>query len=622
MQTLAIKTITLVVLAILALILALPTPPALTDSPGAGDGSDRSSKPVSLLRNARVWTGEGFSAPQNVVLSEGTIQAVEVPERAAAKDMLITSESLRAANDADRSDSSIIDAQGRYLLPGLIDAHVHTYGTALNDALRFGVTTQLDMFMDRSQLSDARTAREQRTAKTRADLFSAGMLATAPGGHGTQYGVTVEPLTAPGQASAWVAARQAEGSDYIKLVYIPGVEALPSLDRATARAVIEAAHAQGLMAVAHIGTQAAAREMIEDGIDGLVHVFADTPVTDAFIALAKEHGVFVIPTLTVIAALNGRDSIATQLSEADRQRLSTMQEQGLDTRFPGAPGGFDLVIALENVRRLHAGGVPILAGSDAPNPGTAHGPSLHQELQLLMEAGLEADEALAAATRVPAEIFGLEGRGVIAPGVRADLLLLENNPLDEMSHTTGIALILKNGYRVERDAGTGGNAAPLIDSELLGDFESGLQGPAGLAWGATDDSMTGGASTAAMERVAGGAGDSGWALRIEARVQPGFVWPWAGAGIMGRPVNIESYRALRFAVRGTPGSRRLMAFHENLVGAPPTVRFEVTGEWQTVTVPLAELDGANFRHFIGFAVVGGPEPGESTIFLDDVTLIQ
>src|SRR5699024_7096913 len=86
---------------------------------------------------------------------------------------------------------------------------------------------------------------------------------------------------------------------------------------------------------------------------------------------------------------------------------------------PGAPDG---ATARENVRRLHAAGVRILAGTDAPNPGLVFGASLHRELQLLVRAGLAPAEALVAATTAPAELFGLD-RGRLRVGAPADLLL-------------------------------------------------------------------------------------------------------------------------------------------------------------------------------------------------------
>src|SRR5690606_33959340 len=81
----------------------------------------------------------------------------------------------------------VIDGTGRTLLPGLIDSHTHTFGEALSEALMFGVTTTLDMFTDAALARSARAQQEAGGATMRADLFSAGVLVTAPGGHGTEY---------------------------------------------------------------------------------------------------------------------------------------------------------------------------------------------------------------------------------------------------------------------------------------------------------------------------------------------------------------------------------------------------------------------------------------------------
>jgi cytosine/adenosine deaminase-related metal-dependent hydrolase len=110
----------------------------------------------------------------------------------------------------------VIDGRGRTVLPGLIDAHVHSFDeTALRDAIRFGVTTVLDMFCP---VEDAAKLRALRGQPSVADYYSAGPVATAPGGHGTQYGFPTPTLSAPADADAFVAARIAEGSDYIKII--------------------------------------------------------------------------------------------------------------------------------------------------------------------------------------------------------------------------------------------------------------------------------------------------------------------------------------------------------------------------------------------------------------------
>src|SRR5699024_6649191 len=106
----------------------------------------------------------------------------------------------------------------------------------------------------------------------------------------------------------------------------------------------------------------------------------------------------------------------------------------------------------EGVRMLHEAGVRILAGTDAPNPGTAFGASMHAELELLTNAGLTPSEALAAATSVNAAAFGLGDRGRIEPGLVADLLLVEGDPTQEITATRNIVAVYKRGVRADRAA--------------------------------------------------------------------------------------------------------------------------------------------------------------------------
>ena len=131
---------------------------------------------------------------------------------------------------------------------------------------------------------------------------------------------------------------------------------------------------------------------------------------------------------------------------------------------------------------LHEKGVPILAGTDAPNPGTAHGASVHRELRLLVDAGLTPAAALAAATSAPARAFKLSDRGRIAPGLRADLVLVNGDPTRDIGATRDIVTIWKRGVRVERpraapettNAETASAAAgtPIASGEVS-DFDQG-----------------------------------------------------------------------------------------------------------------------------------------------------
>lgn len=398
--------------------------------------------PVSLdaqtfaVTNARIFDGERTIPKGTVVVRDGKIEAVgadvKVPEGVEA-----------------------VNAGGGTLLPGMIDAHTHVImGMGPDRALAFGVTTELDMF---TVPGVAQVLREQQAAPGgapgRADVFSAGYLATAPGGHGTQYGLPVPTLTRPGEAQAWVDARLEEGSDYIKIVMEDGSaygRSRPTLDKAIVAAVVEAAHARGKLAVVHVSTAANARTAIEAGADGLVHLFSDREADPGFAKLALERKAFVVPTLTVLESSNGIPS-GQALAEDPRMRgwLKEAEAAHLRTFFPGKTAG-GMPAAFATVRALAAAGVPILTGSDAPNPGAAHGASLHRELELLVQAGLTPEQALAAATSAPARAFRLTDRGRIAPGLRADLVLVSGDPLKDITDTRSIVKVWKGGVAFER----------------------------------------------------------------------------------------------------------------------------------------------------------------------------
>ena len=565
-----------------------------------------------VIRDVRVFDGERTIDRADVVVRDGRIE--------------------RVGPSAADAGLPVVDGRGRTLLPGLIDAHTHTYGDARADALRFGVTTELDMFTDWHGLGEAKRQRVSLERVRQADLWSAGTLATTPGGHGTEYGLPIPTLTTAGEAPAFVDARLDEGSDYLKIILEDGSaygRAIPTIDRPTIAALVTAAHARGRLAVAHVATEADADEAVDAGVDGLAHVFLDRPAGAAAVAAIRAHGAFVVPTLSVAATIAGAAE-GTRLAADPRiaPSLSEAQTQALKAGFgPGFTRRPFLANAIESTARLHRAGVPILAGTDAGNPGTTHGATLHQELALLVQAGLTPVEALAAATALPSRTFSLGDRGRVAPGMRADLLLVDGDPTRDITATRAIVAIWKNGYLVDRTPPVAAAAAVANVDPVIADFEGGtIATRHGQNWIVTTDALFGGRSTASQSWKAGGADGSKGGMRVEGNVAAGSAFPWAGTLFMPgaapfEPVDLSQRTTLVFKVRGDGREDVVMIFSGPAGnGLPSTARFVAGPDWTEVRIPLAQFAGVDATRVRGIAFTAGVPAGPFAFEIDDVSI--
>jgi len=389
-----------------------------------------------IVTGAQVFDGETVRTGQSVVVIEDRVHEItDTPDRWA--------------------HLPLVDGAGATLLPGLIDAHAHTEDVGdLNDALRFGVTTVLDMHTLPAADSILRQAAASRVDV--ADFRSSGILATAPEGHGTEYGDQIPTVPGPEAAGPFIADRVAGGSDYIKIV-LNGVrvpQGFGTLDAATTAALVEASHAEGLMVVAHIESGEDVRTVVDAGVDGLVHIWRDAGPVPELAGLLAEHGLFVIATIAVPDALTATGGgvlmaqdprIAPYLSDAQRQDMTP--SEGLLPAFPSADGPISAVSSLVEA------GVTLLAGSDVAsmNGTTSQGVSLHRELELLVLAGLTPTQALTAATATTADAFQLTDRGRIRTGATADLLLVRGDPTVDVTATRDIVGVWRSGTRVDRD---------------------------------------------------------------------------------------------------------------------------------------------------------------------------
>ncbi|GAA1826225.1 amidohydrolase family protein [Agromyces salentinus] len=419
----------------------------------------------------RVFDGTRSLGPKTVVIADGLIESI---------------------GDDTPAGADVVEAPGATLLPGLIDAHVHTDTAGLRMALQFGVTTELEM-------QGANTARDRAHIAeddTLADVRSAGFGLTPPGGHpeelfpkdfdpqrgggrggpggrpggpggrpggpGRRPGAPerVDPIvrakvTTPEEAVEVVGRLARAGSDYIKFMVddgsVEGHPGLPMLDQATLDAGVAEAHRLGMLTVAHALTIEATQMSIRAGIDGLAHLFMDRPHTPEIIDAIAQSGAFVVACVVLDASMMGITGSALADDPRVAGKLTPEWDSTLRSSFNHYPQG-RLEDVLATVRALEAAGVDLLIGTDVSQPlpflgGLAHGASVHQELQYFVDAGLAPTTALSAATAVTARRFGLADRGTIAVGRRADLLLVDGDPTTTIGDTLNVRDVWRRGVR-------------------------------------------------------------------------------------------------------------------------------------------------------------------------------
>jgi imidazolonepropionase-like amidohydrolase len=573
--------------------------------------------PTLVIEHVRLFDGTTWTEDATVWLAQETVLAID-PEASVP------------------AGTPRVDGRGKTLLPGFIDAHTHVQIPAqLEQALTFGVTTEIDMF-SLPQLGQGLRGEQARGAvHHRADYVSAGILATAPGGHGTEYGFEIPTISGPADAAAWVKARAEEGSEFIKVVYDDGSgygRNLPTLSAETLAAVVAAAHAQGLEAVVHVSSQHEAIEALEAGADGLAHLFLDEAPSEAFVNLAAERDVFVTGTLPVLFAFcDGTRGAALADDSQLRPFLPPTEHRALVQGTGGRRAG-TCAHALATAGALHRAGVTLLASTDAPNPGTVHGASMHDALALLVEAGLSPTDALRAATSAPAEAFELGDRGAVAPGLRADLVLVEGDPRETIAATRAIVGVWKAGERLDRDAvakdvgaaweaveHARGAAAPAgLGDGLIADFQQAeLEAKFGAGWQPSTDSMRGGKSEVELSVRDG-------KLELRGTIDEGALpGAWAGAMFFPgdrpmAPANLVSHPILRFRARGQ-GSMTVLAFASQLGFMPATRVVELSPEGADIEVDLRTLV-ADPYDITALFFGGAPVPGPFSFEIDDVRL--
>jgi hypothetical protein len=256
---------------------------------------------------------------------------------------------------------------------------------------------------------------------------------------------------------------------------------------------------------------------------------------------------------------------------------------------------------------------------------------MHREIELLVGAGLTPVEALAAATSAPARAFSLADRGRIAPGMRADLLLVNGDPTRDVTATRAIVGVWKGGVPVDREGfaraiATARAAATRGVSGLVGgvvsDFEKGLTAALGT-WMPSPDSFAGGTSTGDVTVVDGGV-NGGHALSVAGTITATVPHAWYGAmwspgATMMAPADLSAKPGFAFQARGDGKTYRVMVFSQGK-GMMPLVRTFVAGpEWRQVQLAWSDF-GITGNDVIGIVFAGGPQPGQFAFLIDDLRL--
>ena len=573
-------------------------------------GVGQTSASSFVIHNARVFDGEKIISGANVVVADGKIAAV--------------GSDIQAPTDAQ-----VIDASGDTLLPGLIDSHVHIWTRdVLASALAFGVTTELDMFM---RWRETKGWKEQESKGTFdiADFRTAGTCVTSPAGHGTEEGFPIPTISSPNEAQAFVDARIAEGSDYIKIMYDFG-DNYSVMSRETMAAVVKAAHHRGKLVLVHIDSYEGAIEAIEAGADGLAHLPHDRPPAKDFGAFVKAHHMFVETTLAIPRFLFGTGGggetivddpmLAPYLLTSDTGNLKgitpikpevhgmllhhleqlknpTPFEVREQESLKGiAPDQYDeFSNGEETLRMLDRAGVPILVGTDAAN-GAIAGVLMDAELETVVKAGLSPLKALTDATSVPAKIFSLNDRGRIAPGLRADLVLVRGDPTTDIRDTKDIVAIWKQGVRFDREAFRD-SIAQRNEARRFGH-----------GWWPWSDARFGGNSTVHVSVSNGGSAHADKTMSISGDVGSKIAMPFAGVmffpvGWGFSPVNYSGVKDLTFWVKGDGRSYWISLFTQGGGPKPAPVSFVAGKNWEVHTIPLSAFgtDG----HDITGVCIGG-----------------